>query len=265
MDGPPSTPSPVWLPFCTSLAGTAHRNRCTPCQDACAIRRLGASGEIVLLALSDGAGSASHADLGAQTVVSHWLDAFTALLQHCPNPDAVLAESAATTLHTLLANIRNSIEGDAVALEVSPSYFSATLLGAILTPSGALVAQVGDGAWVGCVNGILGCLTWPTGGEFAGQTVFATSESAPHALQIVRLSSPPSALVGFTDGLERLLLDFRTQLPAAGFFRPVLQGLKVSPQTFGAHLEEYLESAAVCERTDDDKSIGMVLNSRADF
>lgn len=229
------------------------------------MRRLGAHGEIVLMALSDGAGSASHSDIGAQTVVSHWLDAFTTLLHQCADPDAVLADSAVATLDTMLMKIRNSVERDALAFEVRPSEFSATLLGAVLTPSGALVAQVGDGAWVGCVNGMLGCLTWPTGGEFAGQTVFATSESAPQALQVVRLCSPPSALVGFTDGLERLLLDFQTQLPAAGFFRPVLQSLKASPQTFGADLEEYLESALVCERTDDDKSIGMVLNSHADF
>jgi hypothetical protein len=226
-------PSPVWLSFCTSLAGTARRRRATPCQDASASRRLGDSGEIVLLALSDGAGSASHSDLGAQTVVSHWLDAFTTLLHQCPDPDAALAESAATTLRTMLTTIRNSVEKDALAFEASPSDFSATLLGAVLTPS--------------------------------GQTVFATSESAPYALQMVRLSHPPSALVGFTDGLERLLLDFRTQLAAEGFFRPLLQGLKASPQTFGAHLEEYLESAAVCERTDDDKSIAIALNSHADF
>jgi hypothetical protein len=82
---------------------------------------------------------------------------------------------------------------------------------------------------------------------------------------MVRLPSAPSALVGFTDGMERLLLDFRTQLPAAGFFKPVFQGLQASPQTFGAQLEEYLESASVCERTDDDKSIAIVLRSHADF
>jgi hypothetical protein len=77
-------PSPVWHPFCTSLAGTAHRDRGIPCQDASAIKRLGAAGEIVLLALSDGAGSASHSDIGAQTVVIHWLEHFTTLLQRCP-------------------------------------------------------------------------------------------------------------------------------------------------------------------------------------
>jgi hypothetical protein len=265
MDGQPLTPNPVWLPFCTSLTGTAHQSRGIPCQDASAMRRVGPSGEIVLLALSDGAGSASHADLGAQTVVSHWMDAFTALFHHCAEPSVALDECVASTLPVMLAGIRRAVERDALAFEVSPSDFSATLLGAVLTPSGGLVAQVGDGCWVGLVNGVLGCLTWPTGGEFAGQTVFATSEAAPRALQVVRLSAAPSGLVGFTDGLERLLLDLRTQTPAAGFFRPVLQALKDCPQTFGAHLEEYLESAAVCERTDDDKSIGLVLNAHADF
>ncbi len=73
MDGPPSTPSPFWLQFCTSLTGTSHLAHRTPCQDASAITRLGPSGEIVILALSDGAGSASHSDIGSQTVVSHWL------------------------------------------------------------------------------------------------------------------------------------------------------------------------------------------------
>jgi hypothetical protein len=219
----------------------------------------------VILALSDGAGSASHSDIGAQTVVSHWLEYFTTLLHQCPDPSAVIAECGLPELHAILGDIRTSVERHALAFEVSPSDFSATLLGAVLTPAGTLVAQVGDGCWVGAVNGMLGCLTWPTAGEFAGQTVFATSESAPHALQLVHLTGVPSALVGFTDGMERLLLDFRTQLPAAGFFKPVFQGLKASPQTFGAQLEEYLESASVCERTDDDKSIGIVLRSNADF
>jgi len=219
----------------------------------------------VILALSDGAGSASHSDIGAQTVVSHWMEYFTTLLHQCPDPDAVLAECGVPELQAILGDIRVSVEKHALAFEVSPSDFSATLLGAVLTPFGAIVAQVGDGCWVGSVNGILGCLTWPTGGEFAGQTVFATSESAPNALQLVRLSRAPSALVGFTDGMERLLLDFHTQLPAVGFFKPVFEGLKASPQTFGAQLEEYLESVSVCERTDDDKSIGIVLRPHADF
>jgi Protein phosphatase 2C len=257
--------NPYWVDACTSITGSSHVVRGTPCQDASAIVRLGKAGEIVILALSDGAGSSSHSDLGAQIVVRQWLNHFTTLLSEYHAPAAILEECGIDTIHSILEAIRETVEAEAVAFEVEPSDFSATLLGAVLTPSFTLVAQVGDGCWVGSINGILGCLTWPTGGEFAGQTVFATSESARSALQIVHLLTPPSALAGFTDGMERLLLDFRTQVPAEGFFSPVFHALKASPQNFAGQLEEYLQSENVCERTDDDKSLGIVLNPNADF
>jgi len=265
MDGLPSTLNPAWLDACTSIVGTSHVLRGAPCQDASAITRLGESGEVIIVALSDGAGSASHSDLGAQTVVRHWIEYFTNLLNQSPDPGAVLAECGPPEVLSLLENIRTTIETEALAFDVNPSDFSATLLGAVLTPTHALVAQVGDGCWVGRINGVLGCLTWPTGGEFAGQTVFATSQSAPRALQLVHLNTPPSAIAGFTDGLERLLLDFNTQLPATGFFSPVFQALRNSPAGFRGELEDYLQSETVCERTDDDKSIAIVLNPHADF
>jgi len=257
--------NPAWVDVCTSIVGTSHVERGAQCQDASAITRLDDSGEVVIVALSDGAGSASHSNLGAQTVVRHWIEYFSNLLNQSPDPGAVLAECGLPEMFSLLEDIRKTIEAEALAFDVHPSDFSATLLGAVLTPSHALVAQVGDGCWVGRINGVLGCLTWPTGGEFAGQTLFATSQSAPRALQLVHLHTPPSALAGFTDGLERLLLDFKTQVPATGFFSPVFQALKSSPSTFRGDLENYLQSESVCERTDDDKSIALVLDSHADF
>lgn len=265
MDGPPSTPDPFWLAACTCVAGTSHQVGGSPCQDAAALKQLGASGEVVILALSDGAGSASHSHFGAQTVISRWLGYFTTLLQDCADPCATLAACGTAEVGAVLDEIRECVQRDALAFGVSPSEFSATLLGAVVTPSGALVAQVGDGCWVGGVDGVLGCLTWPTGGEFAGQTVFATSEAAPGALQLTRLAGRPAALAGFTDGLERLLLDFQTHSPAGGFFKPVFRALRESPHTFALHLEEYLASSAVCDRTDDDKSIAIVLNPHAVF
>lgn len=254
-----------WIAVCTSLAGTSHSARGAGCQDVSGLRRLGLSGEVVLLALSDGAGGASHSQIGAQTVVRHWIEHFTRLLGENPKPDEVLLECGQVELLKLLGGMRSAVEKEAHALGVEPAEFSATLLGAVLTPFGGLVAQVGDGCWVGVFQGVLGCLTWPTGGEFAGQTVFATSEAAPHALQLVHFRGVPAALAGFTDGMERLLLDFRTQMPAGGFFLPVFRALKDSPETFRAQLEAYLQSAEVCERTDDDKSIGVVLNPKANF
>jgi hypothetical protein len=78
-------------------------------------------------------------------------------------------------------------------------------------------------------------------------------------------ASAPSALAGFTDGTERLLLNFKSRRPVAGFFLPAFEEFRKSPETFGAQLEAYLESAEVCERTDDDKSIAIILNRAAEF
>ncbi len=253
----PSTSGPQWRHFCTSVQGASHIENDVPCQDACALSVLG---DTVILALSDGAGSASQAERGANLVVRFWLEHFTTLLEGHPDAASVLAECDATDIELLLRRIHDAVAEEAEALEVEAGEFSATLLGAVVTPTHALVAQVGDGGWVALINGVCGCLTWPTSGEFVGQTTFATSDAAASVLQLVRLAKAPEALVGFTDGMERLLLDFQTRLPATGFFLPALRSFKQNPVHFPAQMEEYLSSEGVCARTDDDKSLGIVLN-----
>ncbi len=270
MPGLRSKPKIRWNHACTSAIGTSHHQSGLPCQDASGAETLGPEQEILLLALSDGAGSAAHADKGAKIVVRQWLDTFRVLLDQNPDPARLLAEFEREEMIGLLRSIREEVVSEARELGTEPSELSATLLGAVLTPTHTLVAQVGDGAWVAQVNGvlgegILGCLTWPTSGEFAGQTTFATSFAAEDALQMVHLKTAPTLLAGFTDGLERLLLEFRTQLPAAGFFLPAGKALAAGEQEFREQLQDFLSSEQVCSRTDDDKSIALVTHSHANF
>ena len=255
---PPS--SSRWLTFCACIKGSAHLENGLPCQDAGRLAVLGEHGDTVLLALSDGAGSAAYAERGAQIVVQQWMEHFQTLLQDHPDPAGVLTDCDATDIGLILRRIREAVASEASVLGVEPVEFSATLLGAVVTGTQALVAQVGDGAWVGLFNGICGCLTWPVNGEFAGQTTFANSEAAADSLQLVHLQKAPSALAGFTDGLERVLLDFQTRQPASGFFLPVFRALKHDTQHFSTQLEQYLQSESVCARTDDDKSLAILLN-----
>jgi hypothetical protein len=254
----------MWRHFCSSVRGTSHESGGLRCQDASLLVLCDARAETLVLALSDGAGSARHAEQGAALVVRIWSETFSRLLADRPDPAAVLEACAASSVEEILCRIAKEVAREAAALGALPEDFSATLLGAVLTPSNALLAQVGDGCWVGLVEEGLSCLTWPLGGEFAGQTTFATSPGARTALQLVHLPRAPAALAGFTDGLERLLIDFQTRLPAAGFFLPTFEALRQDTPGFHHHMEAFLRSEKVCVRTDDDKSLALVVRDSAE-
>ena len=254
----------MWRHFCSSVRGTSHESGGLRCQDASSLVWCDARAETLVLALSDGAGSARHAEQGAALVVRIWSETFSRLLADRPDPAAVLEACTASSVEEILCRIAEEVAREAAALGALPEDFSATLLGAVLTPSNALLAQVGDGCWVGLVEEGLSCLTWPLGGEFAGQTTFATSPAARAALQLVHLPRAPAALAGFTDGLERLLLDFQTRLPAAGFFLPTFEALGRDTPGFHHHMEAFLRSEKVCALTDDDKSLALVVRDSAE-
>ena len=101
-------------------------------------------------------------------------------------------------------------------------------------------------------------MTWPAHGEYASTTFFVTDEQPRISIQ--RRATPISALVAFTDGLERLALDFSATAPHAPFFEGVLAPICQSPVTgrdakLSQQLARYLDSPAVNARTDDDKTL----------
>jgi len=54
-----------WSVLGQSVIGTSHRARGTPCQDAFGFCTFGLDGERLVIVAADGAGSASHSELGA--------------------------------------------------------------------------------------------------------------------------------------------------------------------------------------------------------
>ncbi len=63
----------------------------------------------------------------------------------------------------------------------------------------------------------------------------------------------------FTDGLERLALDFATNTAFPGFFEPMFKPLKITnagrQRELSRELRTFLDSPRVIERTDDDKTL----------
>jgi hypothetical protein len=260
-----SQPESLWTQSCTLVTGPSHRLDATDCQDFYGTRTLGSRGEVLLLAISDGAGSAALAREGAEIVVQQWLEHFDAQLSGDGSPADRIRSLTREDALSVLEAVRDVAFRRAADRQVSPSEFSATLLGAVIGPECAFFAQVGDGSWVGHIGKVLGCITWPTHGEFASQTVFALSRSAPGALQCVHIDRPVTAVAGFTDGVERISLHLAQRIPEPRFFLPLFDWVRREGPRAAEHIGAYLESESVRALSDDDKTLLCVVRHENDL
>ena len=101
--------------------------------------------------------------------------------------------------------------------------------------------HVGDGAFVCRAEGAAEWIvpTWPAQGEYAATTFFVTDE--PEArLQFVNLDQSTEELAVFSDGIERLALEFSSKTAFSPFFEKMFAPLN------GTALEEIERSHESC-------------------
>jgi protein phosphatase 2C-like protein len=209
----------------------------------------------LIAVLCDGAGSASMggegASLVARIVASRARTRCRAGLVTLPDD----------VVWSWVSEARDHVARAAAKRDLTTRDFAATLICAISDGSETVVAHVGDGSVViqDAGDKAWHVPSWPSHGEYASTTFFVTDEPQPK-LVLHRRSGSISALVAFTDGLERLALDFGSTQAHAPFFQGIL-GPVATSSTAGrddrlcAALARYLESDAVNARTDDDKTL----------
>lgn len=249
----PARPLPAWRYATACVQGRSHEAHGVPCQDKLGVRAVAdAAGETVLVAVvSDGAGSAANAALGAEALVGAMLDCAAADL-----PALGLGALTRETLEDWISVARSRLD-----LEAGPrSSYAATLCLALVGPREALYAQIGDGALV--ERDALGA--WdlalvPQHGEEAGSTNFFTDLNWRDRLQVARRPAP-AALALMSDGVETLAIrmaDMTPHRPALeGLIRPVLASDCVGEDAgLSAGLAAWLASPAVLQRTHDDKAL----------
>jgi hypothetical protein len=241
-----------------SVRGSAHQINGLPCQDASDYALVG---DILICVLSDGAGSAKHSDCGSQIIVEESLKFFREYFAKVESPQIVMRDLGIQQGQWLIESIRERIARAAIDKGEPEHEFAATLLVAVLSKHRTVFYQVGDGVWCACKSGVLGAVTWPEQGEFVGQTMFVTSSTALKSLQCLAVEGCVDFVVGMTDGLERLALNLQGRFPHSGFFEPLISALRHADSLtdFTAKLEVFLASPRVCERTDDDKSLALIV------
>lgn len=243
----------AWTWAAARCRGTSHVQTGTRCQDAFASTST-PDGALVAV-LCDGAGSAELGGQGA-SIVARLISVRARLHLKCTSnfPDD-------ETIWSWIDEARDAISHAGKLRDRRSRDFAATLLCVLSNGAQTLVVHVGDGCAVAKTSRLEEWipLTWPAHGEYASSTYFVTDDPAPKAV-ITRHVEPVSAIVAFTDGIERLALDFAKEMPHSPFFEaiaaPVIRSSELGrDRQLSSQLAAYLDSEKVNERTDDDKTI----------
>jgi hypothetical protein len=225
----------------------------TPCQDrlACAVLTDGA----LVAVVSDGAGSAPRAEVGAEVAVQAVVDRLRRLVEGpaCPELLPALQDAARHARDAVLA--RAEAEGE------EASSYAATLLALVDTPDAGAALQIGDGVIVvGDEADGWRWMFWPERGEYANTTRFLTDNDALEHLRVAELRSSPTEVAIMTDGLQSLALHYASRSVNEPFFHGMFQPLHGSSgfrevPALSASLEQFFSSDRVRMRTDDDVSL----------
>lgn len=247
-----------WRTAAASVIGSSHIKAGHPCQDACAtaVLELPGSGEVLVVAVSDGAGTAACSHIGSEFVVRRFADDFARSAMTDPS----LSQLDRPFAEAWLSSAQADLAAIAVKNGNELQNYACTLLGAIITPSASAYFHIGDGAIIVGADeeGQYDWVTWPQHGEYANTTNFITQENAKHHM-IFELGNPVDSIALFSDGIERLVLDFSSQVVHAPAFKPIFDWLaSTAPDSSSGQskaLVAYLSSNQIDRRTDDDKTL----------
>ncbi len=249
-----------WNVVGAAVLGTSHIKSGKPCQDAFAYKQL--PDGTMLIALSDGAGSAAKAEEGSAQVVQAALDS---LERQLTSRSWLFAGDWDSIIRTAFEDARLALEQYVTASETAEIYtlrdYAATLLLVVLTNSWTVGGLVGD-----CVAVILDntaelfTLCTPQKGEYANTTNFITQENALDQLDIQIRGQAVQGAAVFSDGLLSLALNISENKPHPPFFKPLFAfTAAIDDEPIAQQLlTEFLTSERINARTDDDKTLVLV-------
>jgi Protein phosphatase 2C len=251
----PGNASSRWRVVAVSECGQAHLRIDKACEDFSSWTVL--NDEILVAAVADGAGSASHGGLGASTAV---LTAQQSVLTD-PPPVSVSGdiEDAVMNRHLIMGAVSAfeavKVESERLGLHVSD--LATTLIIVIATRSQIGVFHIGDGAVViGLKDAETLTLSMPAESEFINETVFLTSWDISQTLPTKIFHGAIEDLAIFSDGLQPVALKRPTNDPFRPFFDPLFKAIGEQPsEVTERQLRSLLLSERIRTRTDDDLTL----------
>jgi hypothetical protein len=245
--------SSTWRIVGASVAGTAHARAGTSCQDAHRWELL--PNGCLIVAVADGAGSASRSDEGARTAADTAVSSLAAVVRDgIPADEQGWHEAIVAAFEAAAAALATTAE----AAGASIRDYATTLMLAVATPNALVVGQIGDGIVVAeDEGGALFLAAMPQRGEYANEVALLTMLDAIERLATSHFPVGVRAFAATTDGLLRLALRLPVYEPHAPFFAPLFAfaAEATDAEAAVAELVTFLASERVAHRTDDDKTL----------
>jgi hypothetical protein len=168
-----------------------------------------------------------------------------------------VAELDEATLKGWTRAVHEALTAEAQARGVVARDLACTLLVAVIGRAAAAFLQIGDGAMVILEGEEYRPVFWPQTGEYQNTTFFISDPKFEQNVQHVIRQQEVTELALFSDGLQMLALNYGAKAVHQGFFVPMFASLRRAEdaQELLVPLKQFLDSQAVNNRTDDDKTL----------
>ena len=234
-----------------AVQGRGHVKNGTPCQDK--TFSLSCNG-VDVIALADGAGSASLSHLGAEFTVHYICQRLT---EHFDSYMA--AENPQPIKSDLMDGLLSGLSDLAKEYNCLLNSLASTLLFAAVKDGYYLVGHLGDGVIGYTKQGKIHVASAPTNGEFANITLFTTSSHALSSLKLIRGNMQNiDGFVLFSDGSEASLYNKREHCIS----KAVENTMELTRHWQGEYVSEVLQEGfekSIRSYTFDDCSIAVMV------
>lgn len=247
-----------WQFFSSSVTGVSHYSSSTPCQDKHSVVS-SADGKWLAAVVSDGAGSAKYAEIGAETTVKIFCESLIALSSelNTRTPGTWINDFLIEKILALRQQLRIIAGKDEI------NEYHCTLVAALVGEKGGFSIHIGDGHITGgnfelLNNGKINLNSnninsFPENGEYANETFFVTEGNWVKHIRVSPL--PPLDWIALTsDGGSSLLFDGKDNVKS-GFLIPVLGFALDEPQSASKLLTTTISDPKANQLTSDDKTI----------
>lgn len=246
----------MWYSVDCAVQGLGHEKTDTPCQDKTCI--VTANG-VDVIALADGAGSASMSHFGAEAVAKKVAEILSEQF------DEYFAEQdGAEAKKNLHKDLFSELVLQSGELGCEYDDLASTLLVVAVKDDRYIIAHIGDGVIGYLKNDELKVASEPKNGEFSNETVFVTSPDALYEMKMMK--GEVGEVAGFvimSDGTEASLYS-RHDKYLAPVLKRIIRLCAILPESVvKSQLQKSFETV-IRNATQDDCSIAILAKSNGE-